>query len=91
MRNLLRTALSVSGKVINIYKVEGLTFDPKKLGVDWMYKIRYVLGNSEEEIESIYLYNTDDYRTIVFRSPHNMTGTIGIPARNIISISHIGK
>lgn len=91
MRSLLRTALSITGKVINIYKVEDLSFDPKKLGVDWMYRIKYRLGNLEDEIESIYLYSTDDDRTIIFRSPHNMTGTIGIPSRNIISITHIAK
>jgi hypothetical protein len=91
MRNVDKTSLSMSGKIINIYKIEGLRFDPIQLFVDDMYEVVYRLGSSEREIESIYLDSTPDFRTIIFRSPHNMQSTVGIPSMNIISISKLVK
>lgn len=91
MRNVDKTSLSMSGKIINIYKIEGLRFDPSQLIVDDMYEVVYRLGSSEREIESIYLDSTPDFRTIIFRSPHSMQSTVGIPSMNIISISKLVK
>jgi hypothetical protein len=89
MRTIDKTSIATSGRVINIYKVEGLAFNPQKIFVNHYYEVVYKLGSSEGKIRSMYLYSTADYRTLVFISPHKEAGEIGIPSMNIISIDPV--
>jgi hypothetical protein len=90
MRTIDKTSIAISGRIINIYKIEGLTFNPRKLVINGSYEIVYKLGSKEECIQSIYLNSTEDYRTLIFRSPHKEMGEIGIPSMNIISLEELG-
>ena len=89
MRTIEKTSIAMSGRIINIYKVEGLTFNPQKIFANNSYAVTYKLGSSEEIMNSIYLYSTEDYRTLVFKSPHKEAGEIGIPSMNIVSINPV--
>lgn len=91
MRSIDKTSLSISGKIINIYKIEGLKFYPSDLIADRMYEVSYRLGSKEVVFDSYYVDSTEDCRTLIFKSPHNMMGTIGIPSMNILSIRALAK
>lgn len=90
MRTIDKTSIAISGRIINIYKIEGLAFNPRKMYINNSYEVVYKLGSKEEKIQSMYLNHTEDFRTMIFRSTHKEMGEIGIPSMNIISVEPLG-
>lgn len=89
-RKVSRTYLTNSGKNRNIYEVAPLSFDPKKLGEGYKYRIAFFAEMNHQVVDAVYHGATDDYRTLIVSNPYN-TGavTLGIPSYNIFSISPV--
>ncbi len=89
-RKVERTYLTMSSKNKNIYKVENLSFDPKKLGEGFKYRITFLAEMSTQTIGGIYYGCTDDCRTLIVSNPYNTgAATLGIPSYNIVSIKPV--
>jgi len=89
-RNIERTYLTMSSKNKNIYKVENLSFDPKKLLEGFKYRVTFFAEMSTKTIDGIYYGCTDNCRTLILSNPYD-TGavTLGIPSYNILSIKPV--
>lgn len=94
-RKIIGTISAENGIIKPIYAVENHRVNLKdlfvvvKYGKPNRYRVVYRLGWSTQEIVATYLDSTDDYRTLLFANPNELTKTIGIPIMNIISCDRI--
>ena len=94
-RRIIGTITAENGMIKPIYAVENHNVNLKdlfvvvKYGKPNQYRVVYKLGWSNQEIIATYLDSTEDNRTLIFANPNEMSKTIGIPIRNIISCDRI--
>lgn len=94
-RRILYGVTTVSGNVTPIYAIEGHNVNLKelvtsrKIGMPSMYCVRYKLLWHTEEIVTTFIDHTEDFRTLIFTNPVNISKTIGIPIMNIISCEKV--
>jgi D-alanyl-lipoteichoic acid acyltransferase DltB (MBOAT superfamily) len=94
-RKIIGTISAESGIIKPIYAVENHNVNLKELfvvakyGKPNRYLVKYKLGWMDQEIIANYLDATTDNRTLIFANPNELSKTIGIPIRNIISCDRI--
>jgi len=94
-RKIIGSITAENGNIKPVYAIENHNVNLRdlfvvvKYGKPNQYRVIYKLGWHDEEIIATYLGATDDYRTLIFANPNQLSRTIAIPIMNIRSCDRI--